>query len=604
MSLRVRHVYKRFGERPVVQDVSFDVANGKLVALLGPSGSGKSTILRIVAGLTPCDSGLVQVDGEDVTEQPPQQRDLGFVFQNYALFEHMTVADNIEFALRVRGVERTARACRRDELLEQVGLGGSARKYPGQLSGGQRQRTALARALAHRPRLLLLDEPFGALDAQIRQDLRQGLRTLLKDLGATALFVTHDQEEAFAVADRIMVLHRGRLLEEGPPEDLYHSPRTEFVARFVGRANVLPGEITADGVQVRLGDKPSSRALPKRVKVLYRPERLHITTVDAPAPTREHRLLSREAVVRHIEYLGASERVDLGIRTETDETMATEIPLSVLRGVDQRADPRVAVGQRVAVYGRHPHAITRPSLRLLVVTGDRPVEREALWQLLDYAEREHCVVTVLAEGLEHGGLGERLEKWQQAFAGDLKLVDIDDLGLSLLDAACSQLAQDRYDLIAFDAAHADEPGWFGLLGISGVRQVLLTDPSPVPLRVDPQARWHLLLQRFSTQRPDLGLFDELARQSGARVDLVDPKGIALGQQDGGSERGGLKVQLIAVDLGPRARLGQSQRAFVQCLRGHWALLLVQPDEVDIELGPLAFPPKLRNAASDTSSVDS
>lgn len=129
MSLRVRHVYKRFGERPVVQDVSFDVANGKLVALLGPSGSGKSTILRIVAGLTPCDSGLVQVDGEDVTEQPPQQRDLGFVFQNYALFEHMTVADNIEFALRVRGVERTARACRRDELLEQVGLGGSARKY-------------------------------------------------------------------------------------------------------------------------------------------------------------------------------------------------------------------------------------------------------------------------------------------------------------------------------------------------------------------------------------------------------------------------------------------------------------------------------------------
>ena len=633
MSLRVQKINKRFGERPVVQDVSFEVADSELVALLGPSGSGKSTILRIVAGLTPCDSGIVHVDGEDVTDQPPQQRDLGFVFQNYALFEHMTVADNIEFALRVRGVDRDTRARRRDELLEQVGLGGSGRKYPGQLSGGQRQRTALARALAHRPRLLLLDEPFGALDAQIRQELRQGLRTLLKDLGTTAVFVTHDQEEAFAVADRIMVLHRGRLLEQGPPEDLYHSPRTEFVARFVGRANVLPGEMTAEGVQPRLGRAANPRAVPKRVKVLYRPERLRITAADAQALPREYQLLSRDAEVRHIEYLGASERVDLGIRTEADESMVPDILLSVLRSVDQRSDPRLFVGQRVAVYGRQPHAITRPSLRLLIVAGRQAAELEALQQLLGYAESEHCVVTVLADGLGQSSLAGRIEQWRQSFAGDLKVVDVKELGVSLLDAARSQLAQDRYDLVAFDASRVGEPEWFDLLSLSGVRHVLVAGSAPLPLRANPEARWSLLVRRFSTQHPDLGLFGELLQQAEARVELVDLGGVVRHHEvverslaalvlrstkvtiaglrhphaDESEEidPASLDAELVAVDLGPRARLGARQRTWVQRLRGRWLLLIVQPDEVDIELGPHAFPPSSSRAArTEATPTDS
>lgn len=629
MSLRVRQINKRFGSRPVVQDVSFEVADGELVALLGPSGSGKSTILRIVAGLTSCDSGVVQVDGNDVTDEPPQQRDLGFVFQNYALFEHMTVADNIEFALRVRGVQSATRARRRDELLEQVGLGGSARKYPGQLSGGQRQRTALARALAHRPRLLLLDEPFGALDAQIRQELRQGLRTLLKDLATTAVFVTHDQEEAFGVADRIMVLHRGRLLEQGPPEELYHSPRTEFVARFVGRANVLPGEMTADGVQPQLGRAPSPNALPKRVKVLYRPERLWITEADAKPLAREYQLLSRDAEVRHIEYLGASERVDLGIRTEADESMVPDISLNVLRGVDQRTNPRLHIGQRVAVYGRRPHAITRPSMRIFVVIGDSAAEQETLVQVLDYAEREHCVVTVLAENLGRSPLAARMEQWRQSFAGDLKLIDVTELGIDLLVAARSQLSQDRYDLVAIDESRVVEPKWFDLLGLSGVRHVLLATKTPIPLSSNHDARWSLLVRRFSTQHPDLGFFGELLQSAEARVELLDLGGAdshhevverslaALVLRSAKVSIAGLRpppendaehidpsslnADLIAIDLGPRARLGPRQKAWIERMRGHWTLLIVQPDEVDIELGPRAFPAAdLRSSRTETS----
>lgn len=219
MALQVRNIKKSFGQRQVVQGVSFDVADGELVALLGPSGSGKSTILRIIAGLTECDSGTVEVDGVDVTGAAPQSRDLGFVFQNYALFEHMTVADNIEFALRVRGVPRAERAARRDELLEQVGLGGSARKYPAQLSGGQRQRTALARALVAEPRALLLDEPFSALDAQLRTHMRRELDALQRSLGVPMLLITHDPEDAELLGDEVVQLRDGALVDA---EESFH----------------------------------------------------------------------------------------------------------------------------------------------------------------------------------------------------------------------------------------------------------------------------------------------------------------------------------------------------------------------------------------------
>jgi len=248
----VRHLSKRYGTFQAVDDVSFDVPAGQLVALLGPSGSGKSTILRIIAGLETPETGTVELTGEDATAVPIQERGVGFVFQHYALFRHMTVRDNIAFGLKVRKLPRLEIRARVDELLALVQLTGYATRYPSQLSGGQRQRVALARALAPRPKVLLLDEPFGALDARVRDELRTWLRRLHDEVHVTSLFVTHDQQEAFEVADQVVVLNRGRIEQMGPPQELYERPRTPFVTEFLGSVNVLRGQSTM-GVTV-LGD--------------------------------------------------------------------------------------------------------------------------------------------------------------------------------------------------------------------------------------------------------------------------------------------------------------------------------------------------------------
>src|SRR4029453_17210874 len=226
MSIVLEQLSKRYEGYPVVNNVSLEVADSEFFVLLGPSGSGKSTILRMIAGLAGIDAGRVVLHGRDVTLQPPQQRGTGFVFQNYALFRHMSVAENVEFGLRLRKVAAAPRRRKRDELLELVGLAGLGGRLPRQLSGGQQQRVALARALAHEPKVLLLDEPFGALDVKIRTQLRRSLREIQRKLRVTAILVTHDQEEAFELADRIGVLERGRLLEVGTAETLYAQPKS------------------------------------------------------------------------------------------------------------------------------------------------------------------------------------------------------------------------------------------------------------------------------------------------------------------------------------------------------------------------------------------
>jgi sulfate transport system ATP-binding protein len=240
LGIAVRNLSKRFGTFQAVDDVSFEVPEGQLVALLGPSGSGKSTILRIIAGLEPADSGEVELTGEDATNLPVQRRGVGFVFQHYALFRHMTVRQNIAFGLEVKRLERGEINRRVDELLDLVQLSGYAGRYPSQLSGGQRQRVALARALAPRPKVLLLDEPFGALDSRVRDELRTWLRKLHDEVHVTSLFVTHDQQEAFEVSDQIVVLNKGRIEQMGPPQWLYEHPASPFVTEFLGAVNVLP----------------------------------------------------------------------------------------------------------------------------------------------------------------------------------------------------------------------------------------------------------------------------------------------------------------------------------------------------------------------------
>ncbi len=234
-----------------------------MTALLGPSGSGKSTVLRMIAGLEVPTSGRIRLGDEELTVKAVQEREVGFVFQHYALFRHMTVADNIAFGLRVRKEERAERDRRVAELLDLVQLAPFASRYPDQLSGGQRQRVALARALAPRPQVLLLDEPFGALDAKVRQDLRRWLDELHRELGVTSLLVTHDQEEALELANQIVVMHEGRIEQVGSPGEIYDDPATPFVAGFVGSANVLHGEVV-DGARAPRLDADPRRSAPGR----------------------------------------------------------------------------------------------------------------------------------------------------------------------------------------------------------------------------------------------------------------------------------------------------------------------------------------------------
>jgi sulfate transport system ATP-binding protein len=271
MNVTVANLTKRFGSFCALDDVSFQVKSGELVALLGPSGGGKSTTLRIIAGLDHPDSGSVAFDGHQVAGDHARKRRVGFVFQHYALFRHMTVAGNIGFGLEVQKLPKEEREKRVRELLDLTGLAGYERQMPSELSGGQRQRVALARALAPRPKLLLLDEPFAAVDAKVRQELRQWVRRLHDETGVTSIFVTHDQEEAFALADRVLVINHGRVEQEGTPLDVLDHPATEFVAKFVGDVNVLDARVEHDAAVAGALRVPLERATnDKAVRLVIR----------------------------------------------------------------------------------------------------------------------------------------------------------------------------------------------------------------------------------------------------------------------------------------------------------------------------------------------
>jgi ABC-type Fe3+/spermidine/putrescine transport system ATPase subunit/nucleotide-binding universal stress UspA family protein len=292
MSIVLDRLTKRFGGgQPIVDQLSLELNDGELFVLLGSSGSGKSTVLRLISGLTSPDSGRIVLHDRDVTDLPPQKRGVGFVFQNYSIFRHMTAARNIEFGLRIRGVAAPERARKREELLDLVGLGGLGKRFAHQLSGGQLQRVALARALAYGPAVLLLDEPFGALDAKIRSQLRRSFRDIQKQLSVTTILVTHDQDEAFEVGDRIGVLDRGRLLEQGNAIDLYERPRSLFVATFLGAGTVLVGRAESGIANFGGFSLPIPSDVPHengaRVQVLCRPENVVVSAdpIDPELPS-------------------------------------------------------------------------------------------------------------------------------------------------------------------------------------------------------------------------------------------------------------------------------------------------------------------------------
>ena len=308
MGIEASGIYKNFNGHVALDDVSMLVPEGSLTAILGPSGGGKSTLLRVIAGLEKPDSGQVLINGRDVTHDPAQDRGIGFVFQHYAAFKHMTVRDNVGFGLRIR--KRSKADIKRcvNELLELVQLETYADRYPAQLSGGQRQRMALARALAIEPRVLLLDEPFGALDARVRKELRAWLKRLQADVGVTTVFVTHDQEEAMDLADQIVLVHDGRVEQAGTPHDLYEKPANEFVMSFVGMVTTLDGRmVRPHDVQLLAVPEPASdEAVVERVSRLGFEVRVELTrasgeTVVAQLSRAEERELElREGDIVHV----------------------------------------------------------------------------------------------------------------------------------------------------------------------------------------------------------------------------------------------------------------------------------------------------------------
>jgi sulfate/thiosulfate transport system ATP-binding protein len=417
MSITLDQVTKRYQESTVVNDVSLDIGDGEFFVLLGPSGSGKSTLLRAIAGLTGVDHGRISLHGRDVTHVAARERGVGLVFQNYALFRHMSVADNIEFALRVRRMRAADRRARRRELLRLVALEGMDKRLPAELSGGQQQRVAVARALAHKPEVLLLDEPFGALDAKIREELRRTIRQVQRELGITTVLVTHDQEEAFALADRIGIMNLGRLLEMGRPDDLYARPATRFVATFLGAANLL---LARQGVRgISFGSDPLiaprfESVHPVReheVVAVLRPEEIEI----APARDALSSTFMADGVVAEILFSGAHERLRVRLRDaatgahvlRSDDSGDGPI-LEVMRTQHEQRRFPVAPGLDVTLGVRRLHVLPTPLSSFTACAANeelaQALTREPL--LTELASRMKTRIAVYIDPALEGGAAE------------------------------------------------------------------------------------------------------------------------------------------------------------------------------------------------------
>ncbi|WP_026695077.1 sulfate/molybdate ABC transporter ATP-binding protein [Peribacillus kribbensis] len=343
MSIQIKNVSKRFGQFTALDQIDINVDTGELIALLGPSGSGKTSLLRIIAGLEAPDHGSILFHGENITSVNPKERGVGFVFQHYALFRHMTVFDNVAYGLKVR--PRKTRPGKQEikekvkELLELVKLEAFAGRYPSQLSGGQRQRVALARALAVEPRVLLLDEPFGALDAKVRKELRRWLRKLHDEFNITSIFVTHDQEEALDVADRIVVMNQGKIEQQGSPEEVYEHPVSPFVYDFLGNFNLFHGRLKEGGLDYGQEQAEGERGSEPLKAVGYaRPHDITIHREDIGGECIK-------AVVHYIHRVGPVVRIELK-RIDTGEFLESEMMKEVFKELKLDAGEQVYIKPR------------------------------------------------------------------------------------------------------------------------------------------------------------------------------------------------------------------------------------------------------------------
>ena len=458
MSIILEQLSKRYADHLVVNNVSLEVANGEFFVLLGAKGSGKTTILNMIAGITAIDQGDVRLQGQVVTQLPTPARRIGYVVQHATASEEMSVADNIRFGLRVAGAPEDGQQQRLDELLEWVGLTGLGSRLPNQIAGGQ-QRVALALALSQQPTVLLLDEFFGTLDAKVRFELQRLLKTIQHTLGITTLLATHDEADAFALADRLGVLGAGRLVEVGPPQALYQQPETEFVATFLGKANLLVGLATRDSIHIGpyhfpLYDRPSPLALldnARRVQVLFRPEDVVLAAskqaLDCPT--------IGEGKVEQISFGGSFERLQIrlpripGVRPIAPPVAygGNAFTVEVLRVPDQMSRLPLRVGQSVWVGVNRIHTLTHPGLRILLLTDGSPLAQAALIVACEIARLAQARVTLLGCALTDDALMDHLHAIQaQSGNALLELESRATLDLPA-EAVAREVERQSYDLV-------------------------------------------------------------------------------------------------------------------------------------------------------------
>ena len=492
MSIVLEKLTKRYDGHPVVNNVSLEIKDGEFFVLLGSSGSGKTTVLSLIAGLAPADQGQILLHGRDVTWLPPQQRKVGFVFQNYALFQSMTVADNVEFGLSIRKVPAARRRPRRDELLELVGLAGLGERMPWQLSGGQQQRVALARALAYEPDVLLLDEPLGALDAKIRIELRRNLKTIQRKLGIATIFVTHDQEDAFDLADRIGVMSYGRLLEVGTPAQLYQQPQTEFVASFLGSANLLVGSLTSAGVKLGPRYFPAPGEIEQlsddhRVQVLFRPEDISLAPDSAALDCPE----LGQAEVAEISFAGAYERLRLrlppmpGVRPIAPLVSygTNAFLVDATRSPEQANRFPLAPGDKAWVGVHRLHALAHPGLNFLIVSDGSLRARAALALGGQLGRFAHARVTLLACGQPKAALEAHVEAARKELGSGLAALETQISPRPAEQAVAQALEKKPYDLVILGFGHHDDLQLAEQILADGEHHLLLVPrPQPAPTK--------------------------------------------------------------------------------------------------------------------------
>ena len=524
MSIRLEKINKHYGQQVVVNNVSLEVEDGEFFVLLGASGSGKTTVLNIIAGIIQPESGRVFLHARDVTDLATQRRNVGFVFQSYALFQHMTVADNITFGLKIRKVSREKRQEKSDELLEMVGLVGMGNRMPSQLSGGQQQRVALARALALDPDVLLLDEPLGALDAKIRVELRRSLKAIQRKSGVAAILVTHDQEEAFDLGDRIGVMNFGRLIEVGTPHELYQHPRTEYVASFLGSANLMLGEIKnkevfLGGNSFPLPDETNPGLQSDRAQILFRPE--DVALAESAEDLGCFPLGSGTVVERG--FNGPDERLRVALPAIPGvRAIAPPVPyghpgimLDVARSPEQSTIFPVHTGHPAWVGIRRLHVISHPGMNFLLLSDGslRSISAVSLGGYL--ARMAHARVMLLGIGGSQEKMEDHLQEVRKQLGSGMASLDMQAVTTPFQEAVKAAVESHPIDLVII--------GWRPTAGLNQPDAILDAGDHHLFLATEPISRIKKALICLASGEPgkDTVIFaGRLLRHIGADATLL------------------------------------------------------------------------------------